>query len=229
MKKKSTLIYIILLLSSLLPVSAQTDKDKEQLPELPFFYSLYTGADLSGLGCHILDGDHISSEASLQLSIRNKFLPVMEIGWWKTNATDDETGIYYNAAAPYFRIGCDYNIMHAKPHLPGFLTVGLRLGHTSFKYDVASPPIKDPVWGYETDYSHKDIESNATWLELVVGVRARILKHIMMGWNLRHRSRLSVKDYDFSEPWYIPGMGKNKGSDFGFTYSIIYEIPFKKK
>lgn len=43
--------------------------------------------------------------------LKNRFIPIIEIGYGHTDTTDDETNIHYKASAPYFRIGMNYNIL----------------------------------------------------------------------------------------------------------------------
>ena len=31
---------------------------------------------------------------------------------------------------------------------------------------------------------------------------------------------------EHTEPWYIPGFGKNNSTNLGVTYSLIYKLPF---
>lgn len=66
-------------------------------------------------------------------------MPVAEIGYGQTDTTDDGTNIHYKASAPYFKIGANYNVMFKKPYLPGFISVGLRYGFTSFSLRCRCP------------------------------------------------------------------------------------------
>ena len=47
-----------------------------------------------------------------------------------------------------------------------------------------------------------------------------------MGWSLRYRIRMNMKKTEHTEPWYIPGFGKNNSTNLGVTYSLIYKLPF---
>ena len=48
-----------------------------------------------------------------------------------------------------------------------------------------------------------------------------------MGLSVRYRVRTSMKKTENTEPWYIPGFGKNKANHFAIgTYSLIYKLPF---
>ena len=105
--------------------------------------------------------------------------------------------------------------------------MGARLGYSSFSYDVEAPTMNDPIWG-ETSIpvSYQDVKSNACWLELVAEIRTQVYKRFHMGFSIRYKSMLNVKKAENSEPWYIPGFGKNNSSTFGITYNLTYKLPF---
>ena len=233
MKKESISTYIIALLmasSLMLPTSLHAQEKKIQTEEeqpQPLFQSIYVGADVFGFMNQALGSDIMSTEASIEVHLKNRFFPVVEIGYGSIETTNDETDIYYKTSAPYFRVGLDYNVFYKKPHLPGFFTVGLRYGYSSFNYDIESPALVDPNWGHTTiPFSYKGVESNASWAELVLGMKANVFNNFYMGFSIRYRSRLSVKKHENSEPYYIPGYGKGKSSNFGITYNLVYKLPF---
>ncbi|WP_455673586.1 DUF6048 family protein [Phocaeicola sp.] len=233
MKKKRTLIYTILLGSSLLlcPLHTKAQGQKpaatDEKEEIPFYQGTSVGVDIAGIGSKLLGSDITSAEVSVEVNLKNRFMPVVEIGYGQTDTTDDETNIHYKAAAPYFRIGMNYNVMFKKPHLPGFVAVGLRYGFTSFSYDVDALDMVDPTWGNITvPFAYNGVKTNVSWVEAMVGFRTRVYKSFSMGWSVRYRARISMKKTENTEPWYIPGFGKNNSTNIGLTYNLIYKLPF---
>jgi len=200
-------------------------EDKEE--ELPFYQGLMVGVDVSGLASKAFGSDAFSSEISIHANLKNRFFPVVEIGYGKTDTTGEETNIHYQTSAPFFRVGMDYNVFYKKPHLPGYFTVGLRYGFSSFTYDMQSPDLVDPNWGHTSiPVTYNDVKSNAGWLELVLGMKTQVYKDFYMGFTVRYRARQSMKKYENTEPYYIPGYGRGKTSKFGITYSLSYRLPF---
>lgn len=234
MKKKRISTYIIALLtvSSLcgLPVTAIAQNKKTTKAEdiqQPFYQKSMIGVDVSGLLGKAFGSDYTSTEASIECNLLNRYFPVFELGYGSTDTVNEETDIHFKTSAPYFRIGAGYNIFHKKPYLPGKLLVGARLGFSSFSYNVEAPAMNDPVWG-ETSIpvSFEGVKSNASWLELTAEVRTNVYKNFHMGFSVRYKSLFSVKKAENSEPWYIPGFGKNNSSCFGITYKLSYQLPF---
>lgn len=235
MKKKSISTYIIalLVLSSLLAcptrLSAQNVQSRQtgDTTQQPLFQGIMVGVDVYGFLNQALGSDIRSTEASIEANLQNRFFPVVEFGYGSIDTTDDETDIHYQTSAPFFRLGVNYNVFYKKPELPGCLTVGLRYGFSSFKYDVQAPDLTDPNWGHtQVPVSYTGVKSNVGWLEAVVGLRANVYKDFHLGLNLRYRSRLNMSQNEHSEPYYIPGYGRGKSTSIGITYSIIYKLPF---
>ena len=235
MKKKSISTYIIalLVLSSLLAcparLSAQSVQSRQtgDTTQQPLFQGIMVGVDVYGFLNQALGSDISSTEASIEANLQNRFFPVVEFGYGSIDTTDDETDIHYQTSAPFFRLGVNYNVFYKKPELPGCLTVGLRYGFSSFKYDVQAPDLTDPNWGHtQVPVSYTGVKCNVGWLEAVVGLRANVYKDFHLGLNLRYRSRLNMSQNEHSEPYYIPGYGRGKSTSIGITYSIIYKLPF---
>lgn len=232
MKKRPISTYIIALLTLsnlILPLQAHAQEKKvltqEEWKATPLYQGTLVGIDVAGLASKALGSDITSTEVSVMMNLKNRFFPVAELGYGSIDTTNDETNIYYKAAAPYFRIGMDYNVFYQKPYLPGYFTVGLRYGHSSFEYDVVASPLIDPNWGHTTvPVSYEGVKTHVGWAELAVGLKANVFKRLYMGFSVRYRARLSMKKNPYSEPYYTPGFGKGT-TNFGVAYNIVYQLP----
>ena len=211
-------------------VSAEkkAEMEKEERKKIPLYQGLSLEWEIAGLASHLLGSDILNSEIALRANLKNRFLPVVEAGYGKADAINDGNNLHYKTSAPYFRIGVDYNIFHKKTHLPGYIYAGLRYGMTSFSYDVSGPDMTDPNYGSVNvmPYSYSGLKSNASWAEGVFGLKVRIYKGFCMGWSVRYKIRISVKNHENAVPWYIPGFGKNASSGFNLMYNLIYNLPF---
>lgn len=222
------------------PKRDQKKKEKEEVKEVvPFYNGTYIGVDIFGPGSKLLGGDFFSSEVSVVVNLKNKFLPTAEIGYGTTD-TWNATGIHYKSGAPFFRIGVDYNTMSKKKEKNSFLYVGLRYGVSSFKYDASSLPANDPIWGDNISnpaledgiwggsvpYHHTGMKATMHWFELVAGVKVQIYKNFAMGWAVRMKYKISASTNEYANPWYVPGFGKYNSSNIGITYSLIYKLPY---
>lgn len=225
-------IFLSSLLLITLPITVEAQEKEEQPQESTFtFNGINLSADILGYLGSFLD-DAKSSEVAIEANLGDRFFPTIEAGYASIDFIDENFGIHYKSAAPYFRAGLNYNFSYQKEkkvQRPNYVYGALRFGWSKMKYDVSSPPIHDPVWGGEVPFSHSDINGFASWVELGVGVNAKIWKNLRMGWCIRYKARLNVINNENAQVGYIPGFGTNRHTRFGATYNIIYEIPFKNK
>ncbi|MBQ8501623.1 MAG: hypothetical protein IJ494_04870 [Bacteroides sp.] len=255
MVRKISGCFISLLLSLLLTMPAwaqqqqrgRTGSDqrpvattKEKTPpekEYPFFNGIYVGLDLWGPGSKLLGSDAFSTEVSAYVDLKHRYLPVIELGYGKTDAWNDN-GINYKSNSPYLRIGMDYNTLYKKAH-GHMILVGLRYGISNPTYDIRSlgvddpiyggsynPNIEDDIWGGSVPYNHSGMKCTMHWLEFCVGLRAHVWKSLYMGWSLRLKYKLSASPDTYGDPWYVPGFGNYASNTMGVSYSIIYKLPF---
>ena len=160
--------------------------------------------ELFGLLSKAMGSDITTTEIGVEANLMNRFFPVVELGYGGMDTTADETDIHFKTSAPFFRIGMDYNVFYKKPHLPGYFTMGLRYGFSSFDYDVQSPDLVDPNWGHTSvPVVYEGVKSKVGWAELVLGLKANVFKSFYMGFNVRYRSRLSMTKNENSENWSL--------------------------
>lgn len=189
---------------------------------IPFYRGMSVSFDLVGLA-QLTFGDYGQYEGGLRINLKDKYYPVIELGLGKANATDEATEITFKTSAPYGRIGCDFNLMKNK-HDIHRVYGGLRYGFTSYKFDVFTPGILDPVWKTQSEYQARDIKANYHWLEFVVGVDAKIWKCFRMGWTARYKRRITHNDGDIGNTWYVPGYGRQGNLRLGGTFNITVEL-----
>ena len=237
-KKISRSILQLLTICSLLffPSAAfsQTGKVEKEIKKATeekdtrFYRGTSIGLEIAGIGSYLIGSDIFNTEIQVQSDLLNRFFPVVEIGMGTTDTTNDGTDIHYKTSAPYFRIGMDYNFLYQKPYLPGLLLGGFRYGFSSFDYDVEGPTMTDPNFGGVTDipFSYLGQKCTAHWFEVMVGLKVKIFKGFCMGWSARYKRKFSLSKNENTEPWYIPGFGKNSSSSFNLTYHLIYDLPF---
>ncbi len=184
--------------------------------------------DLFGYAYSILD-NYSSGEVAITVNLGDKYYPVFEAGYGSTDFTDETFGIHYKSAAPYYRIGFNYNFTNKRGKSPrsSYIYGLARFGWTNAKYDVKTPSMFDPTWGGEVALDLTDVKGFYSWAEMGVGVNVKIWKNLHMGWSIRYKVRLNQTTRHNSNMWYVPGFGNSRHTTFGGTYNIIYHIPFK--
>ncbi len=227
-KRISSFILSVLTSSLLLlvpAIGAQAQQKKhivQPVDTVPLFRGVAVSADVVGVA-QLAFSDYGQYEAALRVNLKDKFFPVVELGYGKADAENVTTGMAYKTSAPYFRVGLDYNLLKNK-HDDYRVYGGLRYAFTSYKYDAYTTGIKDPVWGDDAGYRLEDVKCNCHWMEAVVGVDAKIIGPLRLGWSLRYRRRLAHNDGYAGNTWYIPGFGKQGDTRLGGTFNVIIEI-----
>ena len=205
------------------PVAADA-KDSVEIKNdsVPLFNGIAVSVDLVG-PMQMVFGDYGQYEAALRINLKNRYFPIVELGIGKADHNDDATDITYKTSAPYAKIGVDFNLLKNK-HDIYRLFAGARYAFTSFKYDLSHPGMTDPVWGGMAPYEGYGIKCSYQWLEIVIGVDAKMWGPVHLGWSVRYRSRLSHNDGTMGNTWYVPGFGKAGSSSLGGTFNIAIDI-----
>ena len=187
------------------------------------------GGDPGALGYMIFSEKRSFFEAEADIDI-DKFFLVGNYGI--SSYKLDEPTYQYENTGTYLRLGADINFMHNDPNL-NIAFFGLRYARSSFtdKLDFDTNAVIQSETGWPNSRETISNENaKANWFEMVTGMKIRIVKQLYMGFTLRYKLALNVKELENLRPYYIPGFGKyiNK-SAFGFNYYISYRLPFRKK
>jgi hypothetical protein len=235
MLRHSQIAFAIALLA-LLPHCLQAQKkDKVEVDtvKVNFLNGIAVHADLLG-AVQMLSSDHGQWEAGLRINIKDRYFPAFEIGIGEADESDEyEEESWCKARAPYFRIGCDYNVLRNKHDLYKAF-VGLRYGFSKFNYDTTVKTVTETDGGdtaetgestTTTTYPEYDgLDATCHWLEVVFGVDAKVWGPLHLGWDVRYRRMLSNKHSDIAAPWYIPGFGNDKTAGFAAMFNFTLAI-----
>ena len=205
-------------------VSIEEDFDQHQV----FFQGFTLSVDIFNALLYAIS-DYGAIEGSLRLNLKNTYFPIFEMGYGRCTKEDYNTLVKYHTAAPYARIGVDWNVLKNK-FQDNRLYVGIRYGFSRFNYDISGPEMEDPIWSGSEAFSIKGIKCTSHWAELVFGAEAKVYKNFHMGWTVRYKKELGSSKSDYSKPSCIPGYGyTTKSSCWGGSYSLIFDLNWGKK
>lgn len=196
--------------------------EQNQTDSIALLRGVAVSADLIGLA-QIAFSDYGQYEAAARVNLKDRYFPVVEIGYGKADADDPSTKLRYKTSAPYWRVGLDFNIAKNK-HDDYRIYAGFRYAMTYYKFDVSSTDLKDPVWGDDVQFGAEGVKANYHWMEGVFGVDAKIAGPLRLGWSFRYRRRIAHNDGTMGGTWYVPGYGKQGGSRMSGTFNVIFEI-----
>lgn len=218
---------VMLLLVMAIPANAQkrnaaTKKNVAERDTVALFRGFSVSVDAVG-PVMMAVSDYGQYEAALHLNLRDRYFPVVEVGYGKADHTEENTQMSYKTSAPFFRAGVDFNVLKNK-HDIYRLYVGARYAFTSYKYDLASPGVEDPVWGGVTPYEVKGAKCNYHWLEAALGIDVKLVGPLHLGWSLRYKQKLTADEGKLGKSWYVPGFGKTGTTAFGALFNISLDI-----
>ena len=206
-----------------LPSQAQLKMFRMENDSIPLFRGFTLSFDLVGAAM-LMFSDHGEIGGALRVNLHDQWFPVFETGIGRARHEKDAvTSIIYKTTAPYFRIGMDWNILRRK-HQANRLYVGFRYAFTSYKVDIIRDDLPDPVWLSKTGFGVDGLACSMHWLEIVMGIDAKIFGPFHLGWDVRYRRRLIHKEGDLGNTWYVPGFGINGQDQLSANFNVIFDI-----
>lgn len=168
-----------------------------------------------------------SYDFSATLNMWNRFQPVLIVGLGRAKETPEDMNFTYTGKlSPYFKLGANYNFLYKND--PQYqLYAGVRLGYSTFKYDITDITVSNPYWGEIGIYELNGISSNALWGEFLAGLKVGIFSNFALGWEVKFHGLFKEKKNDSGKPWYIPGYGARTGK-WAFGISLYYTIPLNR-
>lgn len=164
---------------------------------------------------------YASADVNATLNMWNRLQPTVELGLgWAHNTPDGMNFTYKGKPSPYFKVGANYNFLFKNS--PDYQAiVGIRLGYSTFGYDVTDARYVNSYWREDITYDITGERSHALWGEAGVGLKVKLWDRLSMGWMIRYHGILNYGKNEHSKPWFIPGYGP-RSSSLGFSLGIYY-------
>ena len=171
---------------------------------------------------------YASADVNATLNMWNRIQPTLELGLgWANKSPDDMNFTYKGKPSPYFKVGANYNFLFKNtPDYQVFL--GVRLGYSTFSFDVADVRYVNSYWNEDIPYAIKGERSHALWGEAGVGLKVKLFGQLAMGWMIRYHGIFDYGKNANSKPWFIPGYGP-RGSSLGLSLGIFYTLPLHRE
>ena len=210
--------------------NAQTkDTAKVMYPER---YGLRVGVDLHKIARSFYEKDYRGFEVVGDYRLSKRFYIAGEIG--NEDKTVDDDRMNFTTKGTYFKVGFDYNSFENWLDMENMIYAGMRYGVSSFSQTLNSYTIYDPTnyYGENTIISGAEFDGlNASWLEVVGGIKAELFNNVYLGFSVRLNYLVSNKKPDNFDNLFIPGYNRTYDGKFGagFNYTLSYFIPIYKK
>lgn len=174
----------------------------------------------------IYNGERIGFEATADMHIKGNLFAVAEAGLLHVSLNGDN--YQYRGNGVYAKLGVDNNLLKSRrPNSNDIVYFGGRYGFSMFSHHADQVTISGYFWPDATDQIIPKNTMNAHWVELLLGVKAEVLKNLYVGLNFRLKFMLISPKDDYSTPYLIPGYGEgNQGYALGINYCVSYNFHF---
>ena len=207
---------------------ARKDSLRRAYKRYPRLTDLTVGVNIAEPLFMAFGQSYASADVNATLNMWNRLQPTIELGLgWGKSSPDDMNYTYRAKPSPYFKVGANYNFLFKdSPDYQAFL--GIRLGYSSFGYDVNDAYYRNSYWKEEITEDIAGERSHALWGEAGVGLRVKLFGSLSMGWMIRYHGIFNYGKSEHSRPWFIPGYGPRKSS-LGFSLGIYYTLPLRHR
>jgi len=201
-------------------------------------YGLRVGLDLSRLTIAFFEEEYTGIEFVGDFRLSQKYWLAAEIG--NETRTRQEDLYNFTASGSYIKLGIDYNTYGNWYGEQNLIYVGGRYAFSTFNQTLNENQIfnSNRYWspdGFaEGTSSPNKYDRNASWLEVVLGIKTELVANIYLGGSVRLGALVSRSKFEEGEitNLFIPGFNKvTDGSIFGigYNFSITYFLPLYKK
>ena len=197
-------------------------------------YGLRLGGDMGKLIRSFLDDEYSGFEIQGDYRLTQDLYIAGELG------TEEKTTLtpFLNVttSGSYFKAGVDYNFYQNWLTMDNMIYAGLRVGVSTFNHDLNEYTIYVTDQYYEAPVNITETVEfdglTALWAELIIGIKAEVLKNLYMGLNIQFKGLITEDEPSNFENLYIPGFNRTYDSGrigFGYGYTLAYRIPIYKK
>ena len=226
---KFTFSIALILLSFL--VNAQQKKTDSIPPKIEKF-GIRFGADIFKLTRSFYDKNYKGIEFVGDYRLTKNYYLAAELG--NENKTTEDDRLNSTAKGTYIKVGFDYNSYENWLDMRNMVFIGLRYGASTFSQQLNSYKLYNTSTYFPeapTVVSGEKFNGlSAQWLEVIVGMKAEVLKNIYVGFSVRMNKILSNTKPENFDNLYIPGFNRTYNGDFGvgFNYTVSYFLPIYK-
>ena len=209
------------------------EKKKDSIPPKTNRYGLRVGVDLYKLTRSLYDKEYKGIEFVGDYRLTKKYYLAAELG--NENKTTDDDRLNFTTKGSYLKVGFDYNGYQNWLNMENIISIGLRYGASTFSQELNSYKIynANPYFGEVPILPSGDKFNGltASWIEVVLGVKAKVINNVYLGFSLRLNKLISNDKPTNFDNLYIPGFNRTYDGDFGVgvNYTITYFIPIYKK
>ena len=235
----STPIISILLILAVLPALAQNNADTVAAtdtvkPEVKkpdkSGRHLSIGVDAYHLVYNHFVPNQSGYEFTADYYLKNDLYVALEGGLGSSDVT--YSNLQYHTANGFMRFGVNRSLLLRTDSADwNNMFIGARLAAANVTRGNAAYTINDSVWSNSPNTgSVAGRPFDAYWVELLTGVRVKLVGNISACWNVRAKFMLNSRSFQDLAPLYIAGYGRgDKNSVFDINFFLWYSINWQRR
>lgn len=233
MKQLRTLLYYTSILFFAVPFASFAQETSAPAVDAWQKYGIRVGVDVSKPLRSLFDSNYNGFEVMGDYRLYEDWFVAGEIGF--DEFIYDEPNFEGSTNGSYFKLGANYNAYQNWIGMNNEIYAGLRFGFSSFSQQLDRYRIysTSSYFGEDIrDVSVKYDQLNASWAELMLGIKVEVLNNLFLGVHVQLKRRMSDTRPSNFENLYIPGFHRTydgSSAGVGYGYSVSYMIPFYKK
>ena len=199
-------------------------------------YSIRFGIDMSKPIRSMIENDYKGLELTADYRITKKLYLAAEVGMEDKRVVSET--LDFQTSGEYIKLGVDFNLFNNWKGMENMLLTGFRFGISTHSQQLNGYAVRqlDHLWA-EDLYKSLDQpllfdDLNATWIEIIAGVKTELLNNLYMGISVRMNYLMNDKEVTNFSNLYIPGYHRgSEGSPWGvgLNYTIMYQFPLYRK
>ena len=196
-------------------------------------YGLIVGVDINKIARSFYDSNYTGIAFTGDYRFTKKIYLFAELG--SEDITVEDPLLSTSTIGTYLKAGFNYNAYTNWLDMENLITVGARLGFSTFTEELNNYLIynPNPYFG-QSELIESGIKYDgltASWAEVAAGVNVKVFNNVYVGFSVQVKVLLTNSGPTDFESLYIPGFNRTYAGNFGagFNYNVSYFIPIYKK
>jgi len=196
-------------------------------------YGIRVGVDIYKIARGFYEKDYQGLEITGDYRVTKRYYLAGEFG--NENKTVNDERLNFTTKGSFLKVGFDYNLYDNWLDMENMVYIGMRYGASSFGQTLNNYTVYNryPYFGTPEKITsgEKFTGLSAQWIEIVGGIKAKVINNFYVGFNVRLNRLLTNKKPTNFDNLFIPGFNRTYDGSFGagFNYSVSYLIPIYKK
>ena len=209
---------------------------QDSIPKYKERYSIRFGIDMSKPIRSMIENDYKGLELTADYRITKKLYLAAEVGMEDKRVVSET--LDFQTSGECIKLGVDFNLFNNWEGMENMLLTGFRFGTSKHSQQLNGYAVRqlDHLWAEDL---YKSLEQpllfddlNATWIEIIAGVKTELLNNLYMGISVRMNYLMNDKEVTNFNNLYIPGYHRvSEGSPWGvgLNYTIMFQFPLYRK